>query len=205
MPKSPPPFLNSRYLDVFLKLTSRLNTWMYRRNNGEGLGGTFQNIPTCAKLKPAGCVIAYSSWLANETPPATTFFGIPDRGVSFLSGLPTKDGTHVVCTNPANLNGGVGALVPLFGAAGSPTRRARTTGCTWSTSTSRSATSSPTRPSRPRRGGRLTRRRSRSRSTSTRSITRPRVTADRGSSACNSRDCGQTKLVMVSATAPDPR
>jgi deazaflavin-dependent oxidoreductase (nitroreductase family) len=24
---------------------SRLNTWMYRRNDGEGLGGTFQNIP----------------------------------------------------------------------------------------------------------------------------------------------------------------
>ena len=24
---------------------SRLNTWMYRRNNGEGLGGTFQKIP----------------------------------------------------------------------------------------------------------------------------------------------------------------
>ena len=45
MPKSPPPFLNSRYADVFLKLMSRLNTWMYRRNNGEGLGGTFQNIP----------------------------------------------------------------------------------------------------------------------------------------------------------------
>jgi deazaflavin-dependent oxidoreductase (nitroreductase family) len=45
MPKSPPPFLNSRYSDVFLKLVSRLNTWMYRRNNGEGLGGTFQNIP----------------------------------------------------------------------------------------------------------------------------------------------------------------
>jgi deazaflavin-dependent oxidoreductase (nitroreductase family) len=45
MPKKPPPLLNSRYSDVFLKLMSRLNTWMYRRNNGDGLGGTFQNIP----------------------------------------------------------------------------------------------------------------------------------------------------------------
>jgi F420H(2)-dependent quinone reductase len=45
MPKSPPQFLNSPYSDVFFKLMSRLNTWMYRRNNGEGLGGTFQNIP----------------------------------------------------------------------------------------------------------------------------------------------------------------
>jgi F420H(2)-dependent quinone reductase len=45
MPKSPPPFLNSRYSDVFLKWTSRINTFFYRRNNGKGLGGTFQNIP----------------------------------------------------------------------------------------------------------------------------------------------------------------
>ena len=45
MPKSPPPFLNSRYFDFFLKWTSRLNTWMYRRNNCKGLGGTVQNIP----------------------------------------------------------------------------------------------------------------------------------------------------------------
>ena len=45
MGKSPPRFLNSPYMDVFIKWTSRLNTWMYRRNNGEGLGGTVQNIP----------------------------------------------------------------------------------------------------------------------------------------------------------------
>ena len=45
MPKRPPRFLNSPYADVFLKWMSRLNTWLYRRNNGKGLGGTFQNIP----------------------------------------------------------------------------------------------------------------------------------------------------------------
>ncbi len=45
MPKSPPRFLNSRYSDYFFKWTSRINTFMYRRNNGQGLGGTFQNIP----------------------------------------------------------------------------------------------------------------------------------------------------------------
>jgi F420H(2)-dependent quinone reductase len=44
-PKSQPKFLNSRYSDYFFKWMSRLNTFMYRRNNGEGLGGTFQNIP----------------------------------------------------------------------------------------------------------------------------------------------------------------
>src|ERR1700694_1761729 len=45
MPNRPPRYLNSPYADVFIKWMSRLNTWMYRRNNGEGLGGTFQNIP----------------------------------------------------------------------------------------------------------------------------------------------------------------
>jgi F420H(2)-dependent quinone reductase len=45
MPKSPPRFLNSRYSDYFFKWTSRFNAFMYRRNNGQGLGGTFQNIP----------------------------------------------------------------------------------------------------------------------------------------------------------------
>ena len=45
MPKSPPRFLNKPYSDFFFKWTSRLNTFMYRRGGGEGLGGTFQNIP----------------------------------------------------------------------------------------------------------------------------------------------------------------
>ncbi|MDP7706604.1 MULTISPECIES: nitroreductase family deazaflavin-dependent oxidoreductase [unclassified Mycobacterium] len=45
MPKSPPRFLNSPLTDHFIKWMSRLNTWMYRRNGGEGLGSTFQKIP----------------------------------------------------------------------------------------------------------------------------------------------------------------
>ena len=45
MPKSPPRFLNSPFTDFFIKWMSRLNTWMYRRNDGKGLGGTFQKIP----------------------------------------------------------------------------------------------------------------------------------------------------------------
>ena len=44
-PKSPPPFLNSPFTDFFIKWTSRINTFMYRRGGGEGLGGTFQKIP----------------------------------------------------------------------------------------------------------------------------------------------------------------
>jgi deazaflavin-dependent oxidoreductase (nitroreductase family) len=45
MPKSPPKYLNSRFSDLVIKWMSRLNTWMYRRNGGEGLGGTFQHAP----------------------------------------------------------------------------------------------------------------------------------------------------------------
>ena len=45
MPKQPPPFLNKPYADFLIKWMSRLNTFMYRRGGGEGLGSTFQNIP----------------------------------------------------------------------------------------------------------------------------------------------------------------
>jgi len=45
MPKSPPRFLNSPFSDFFFKWMSRVNTFMYRRSGGEGLGGTFQKIP----------------------------------------------------------------------------------------------------------------------------------------------------------------
>ncbi len=45
MPKSPPRFLNSPFTDFFIKWMSRLNTFMYKRGGGEGLGGTFQKIP----------------------------------------------------------------------------------------------------------------------------------------------------------------
>jgi F420H(2)-dependent quinone reductase len=43
--KSPPPFLNSPFIDVFLKWMGRVHTFLYRRSGGEGLGGTFQKIP----------------------------------------------------------------------------------------------------------------------------------------------------------------
>jgi deazaflavin-dependent oxidoreductase (nitroreductase family) len=45
MPKSPPRYLNKPYADFLIKWISRVNTFMYRRGGGEGLGSTFQNIP----------------------------------------------------------------------------------------------------------------------------------------------------------------
>ena len=44
-PKSPPRYLNSPFADFFIKWMGRINTWIYRRNGGEGLGGTMQNSP----------------------------------------------------------------------------------------------------------------------------------------------------------------
>jgi deazaflavin-dependent oxidoreductase (nitroreductase family) len=42
MPDSPPWLMKS---DLALKWMSRINTFLYRRSGGEGLGGTVQNIP----------------------------------------------------------------------------------------------------------------------------------------------------------------
>jgi deazaflavin-dependent oxidoreductase (nitroreductase family) len=53
--KSPPPFLNSPFTDLFLKWMGRVHTFLYRRSAGEGLGGTFQKIPV-ALLTTTGCM-----------------------------------------------------------------------------------------------------------------------------------------------------
>ncbi|HXY67387.1 MAG TPA: nitroreductase family deazaflavin-dependent oxidoreductase [Mycobacterium sp.] len=46
MPAKPRPlYLRLPFTDFLTKWMSRLNTFMYRRGGGEGLGGTFQNIP----------------------------------------------------------------------------------------------------------------------------------------------------------------
>jgi F420H(2)-dependent quinone reductase len=45
MPKSRPRFMDTKYSDVFIKWTSKINTFMYRRSGGEGLGSSIQGIP----------------------------------------------------------------------------------------------------------------------------------------------------------------
>ncbi len=46
MPSKPAPrFLNSPLTNVAIKWMSRINTFMYRRGGGEGLGGTFGKAP----------------------------------------------------------------------------------------------------------------------------------------------------------------
>lgn len=45
MPKSRPKYMDTAFGDFAVKWMSRINTFMYRRNKGEGLGGNFQGIP----------------------------------------------------------------------------------------------------------------------------------------------------------------
>ncbi|MBI3743037.1 MAG: DUF3089 domain-containing protein [Chloroflexi bacterium] len=79
---------------------------------GKDVGGSFQNIPACRSAQQTGCVIAYSTFYGQ--PPANSLFGIPGRGVSVLSQQFTSEGMEVLCTNPANLSGGVAPLHPYF-------------------------------------------------------------------------------------------
>jgi F420H(2)-dependent quinone reductase len=45
MPKSRPRFVDTKASDFFIKWMSRLNTYMYRRSDGEGFGSNIQGIP----------------------------------------------------------------------------------------------------------------------------------------------------------------
>ncbi len=79
---------------------------------GKLVGGSFKHIPACQAATETGCVIAYSSF--ERTPVAGSFFGVAGQGVSFLDGEMQSAGLQVVCTNPAALGGGTGALLPIF-------------------------------------------------------------------------------------------
>jgi hypothetical protein len=89
---------------------------------GKEVGGSFQNIPGCQSASQTGCVIAYSSF--PSAPPTNSVFGRPGTGVSLQSDQTATAGVQVLCTNPADLAGGVGALDPYFpttGATGAAT------------------------------------------------------------------------------------
>jgi hypothetical protein len=67
---------------------------------GSTVGGDFRNVPACRSATQLGCVVAYSAF--GDTPPADSLFGrVADADASKL---------EVLCTNPAALGGGSGAL-----------------------------------------------------------------------------------------------
>jgi hypothetical protein len=79
---------------------------------GSDVGGSFRNIPACRSASQTGCVIGFNSYYG--VPPPDSQFGRP--------------GSSALCTNPAALAGGPGALDPYFVARGnSPAGQAITT------------------------------------------------------------------------------
>lgn len=76
------------------------------------VGGSFEHIPACRAPGQAGCVVAYSSF--DTPPPPDSLFGRPGQGVSLQSGRTTVGDQQVLCTNPAALGGGAGALEAAF-------------------------------------------------------------------------------------------
>ena len=45
MAKSRPRFMETKSADFFIKWMSKINTFLYRRSDGEGFGSNFQGIP----------------------------------------------------------------------------------------------------------------------------------------------------------------
>jgi hypothetical protein len=75
---------------------------------GRDIGGDFKHIPACHSASQLGCVIAFSTF--DAPPPANTLFGLP---VSNELQRLNNPRLQVLCTNPAALGGGSGALNPI--------------------------------------------------------------------------------------------
>lgn len=78
--------------------------------NGADAGRTFQNIPACRVATQTGCVISYVSFRASGPPPANGIFGIAMGPLS----PEVFPNSHALCTNPANLAGGLTPLRSYF-------------------------------------------------------------------------------------------
>jgi hypothetical protein len=64
---------------------------------GERVGGTFQNIPTCSEPGETGCLVAYVTFAADNPPTDSTRFGVTNQ-----------PGMQIACVNPAVLSGNTG-------------------------------------------------------------------------------------------------
>lgn len=82
---------------------------------GRESGGDFRNIRACRSAGQTGCAIGYSAFYG--TPPADARFG---RAVGRIGVAADPDTQEVLCTNPAALGGGSGALEPYFATAPFP-------------------------------------------------------------------------------------
>lgn len=78
---------------------------------GRDVGGAFQNIPACRAPGQTGCVISYVTFRADAPPPANSRFG---RVFNFQT-MQVDTTQQALCTNPAALAGGSGALNAFLG------------------------------------------------------------------------------------------
>jgi Protein of unknown function (DUF3089) len=70
---------------------------------GSDAGGDFEHVEACRSKRQLGCVVAFSTWDANEPVPPDAAYG--------RTGEP---GLEVLCTNPAALRGGSGSLTTIY-------------------------------------------------------------------------------------------
>ena len=79
---------------------------------GEDVGGLFGNVPACSEVAQYGCVVAYSMF--NDVPgPAAPFSRLDFGYWIYPEPRPDSAEFEVMCTNPAELDGGDGRLEPL--------------------------------------------------------------------------------------------
>ena len=97
----PSPALRDRLVSAMLLGTS------VQVPIGADVGGDFAHLPLCRRPGQTGCVISYSSFRADEPPPANSFFGVSRR-----------PDWQAACTNPAALGGGSGPLTAYLPANG---------------------------------------------------------------------------------------
>ncbi len=90
-----------------------------------GATGSFQHIPACRSAGQVGCVIAYSTYPTQ--PPPDSLFGRPGQGAVLPGVQSTVAGLQVLCTNPAALGGGRGALDSFYPTSDLPPRGVQVT------------------------------------------------------------------------------
>ena len=90
-----------------LLISAYLAGWSVAVPEGADVGGQFQNVPVCRTDDQTGCVLSWASFAAGSPPPAGAFFGRPISGTR-SSGATQPADQVAVCTNPADLAGGVG-------------------------------------------------------------------------------------------------
>jgi hypothetical protein len=103
-------------IDRFPKIRSRMLSAILLGGNvtvqaGRNVGGVFNHVPACRSGRQTGCVIAYSTF--NKAPPDNAIFGKGSGVLTQAFGLTPPPNPQVLCTNPAALRGGSGALKTL--------------------------------------------------------------------------------------------